>query len=387
MFRKIIDYLNLRQAGGIELFFALLPILSAYGFHGIPLLVFLWISLFVWLFFKSNIRQTPWFKPLMALTVFVLVHDFIYLFIAKGNLNAYIMQIFYFGCIFMAAKVFDMEKLKGSLNLVAFISIVGLLYQWGLIAVGGEVHPIQLPFLDMGENRLETFSIRPSSFFMEPAAYVAFMYLPLAFSLQDRKFIWTIAIILSEFLTTSTTGLLTSFIMLIAYVFSQKVSFKIRFFTIAMGVAMVLALNNVEAFQTGVNKLEDTDVETNIRLAQGPYVVGTMESLEMVAGAPYHNAYDYCMEGRAPMAVFYKEEGYMSTIWMIILKYGFIGLFLYLLVYYKMLRDNRETIPLIVCLLATMFSSGYGLGINYVYTSTGLLLMYSNYIQELSYDN
>ena len=72
---------------------------------------------------------------------------------------------------------------------------------------------------------------------------------------------------------------------------------------------------------------------------------------------------------------------------MIILKYGFIGLFLYLLVYYKMLRDNRETIPLIVCLLATMFSSGYGLGINYVYTSTGLLLMYSNYIQELSYDN
>ena len=136
-----------------------------------------------------------------------------------------------------------------------------------------------------------------------------------------------------------------------------------------------------------MNKLEDTDVETNIRLAQGPYVVGTMESLEMVAGAPYHNAYDYCMEGRAPMAVFYKEEVYMSTIWMIILKYGFIGLFLYLLVYYKMLRDNRETIPLIVCLLATMFSSGYGLGINYVYTSTGLLLMYSNYIQELSYDN
>ena len=30
MFRKIIDYLNLRQAGGLELFFALLMILSAY---------------------------------------------------------------------------------------------------------------------------------------------------------------------------------------------------------------------------------------------------------------------------------------------------------------------------------------------------------------------
>ena len=41
MFRKIIDYLNLRQAGGLELFFALLMILSAYSFMGIPLQVVL----------------------------------------------------------------------------------------------------------------------------------------------------------------------------------------------------------------------------------------------------------------------------------------------------------------------------------------------------------
>ena len=109
----------------------------------------------------------------------------------------------------------------------------------------------------------------------------------------------------------------------------------------------MFALTNVEAFQTGVNKLEDTNVETNMRLAQGPYIVSTMEPLEMVAGAAYHNAYDYCMAGRAPMVVFYKEEVYMSTAWMIVLKYGFIGLFLYLLVYYKIGRGNREIIPLI----------------------------------------
>lgn len=112
MFRKIIDYLNLRQAGGLELFFALLMILSAYSFMGIPLQVVLWSGLFALLLFKQNKRQIPMFKPLVALAAFVLVHDFIYLFIAKGNLNAYIMQIFYFGSIFMAAKVFDIEKLK-----------------------------------------------------------------------------------------------------------------------------------------------------------------------------------------------------------------------------------------------------------------------------------
>ena len=39
MFRKIINYLNLRQAGGLELFFALLMVLSAYSFMGIPMQV------------------------------------------------------------------------------------------------------------------------------------------------------------------------------------------------------------------------------------------------------------------------------------------------------------------------------------------------------------
>ena len=138
---------------------------------------------------------------------------------------------------------------------------------------------------------------------------------------------------------------------------------------------MIFALANVEAFQTGVNKLEDTDVETNMRLSQGPYVVSTMKPVEMIAGAAYHNAYDYCSDGRAPMVVFYKDEVYMSTVWMVILKYGFIGLLLYLAFYFNVARLNRETIPLVVCLGAVMFSSGYGFGGTFVYTSIPLLLM------------
>lgn len=285
------------------------------------------------------------------------------------------MQILYFGCMFMAIKVFNVEKLKGSLNLVAIISMIGLFYQWGIIAGGEEVRPIQIPFLEMSQNRLETFSIRPSSFFMEPAAYVAFMYIPLAFSLIERKFVWTVVIILSEFLTTSTTGLLTSFIMLIVYVFTQKVSFKIRLLTILMGVGIVFALTYFEVFQTSINKLENTDMETNMRLAQGPYVVSTMRSEEMIFGAPYHNAYEYCLDGRASNVVFYKEEVYMSTTWMLILKYGFIGLFLYLMFYYKIARNNRETLPLVVCLFTVMFSSSYGVGMTFIYTSIALLMI------------
>ena len=375
MIKKIIDYLSLRQAKGIELFFAVIPILSGYGFLGLPLQVILWALLFLILFFKPKRQINITNKPLILMVSFVLIHDFIYLFIANGNINAYIQQILMFGSILLGIRVLDLEKLKGSLNFIAFLSIIGLLYQWSIIAAGGEVHPIQLPFLQMSENRIDGLSIRPSSFFMEPAAYVAFMYIPLAFSLIEKKIIWTIVIILSDFLTTSTTGLLTSFIMLIIYVFTQRVSFKLRLLTIAIGSAMIFALANVEAFQTGVNKLEDTDVETNMRLSQGPYVVSTMKPVEMIAGAAYHNAYDYCSDGRAPMVVFYKDEVYMSTVWMVILKYGFIGLLLYLAFYFNVARLNRETIPLVVCLGAVMFSSGYGFGGTFVYTSIPLLLM------------
>ena len=376
MFRKIIDYLNLRQVGGLELFFALSMVLSAYSFMGIPMQVILWGGLFAMLFFKRRSVSFSAFRPLLVLAIFVLIHDFLYLFIANGNLNAFIMQILYFGCMLMAVNVFNIEKLKGSLNLVAIISMIGLFYQWRIIAAGGDVRPIQIPFLEMSQNRLATFSIRPSSFFMEPAAYVAFMYIPLAFSLIERKFVWTAAIILSEFLTTSTTGLLTSFIMLIVYVFTQKVNFKIRLLTVLMGVRVVFALTYFEVFQTGVNKLENTDVETNMRLVQGPYVVSTMKSEEMIFGVPYHNAYEYCLDGRAPNVVFYKEEVYMSTTWILILKYGFVGLFLYLLFYYRIARGNRQALPLVICLVATMFSSGYGLSGTFVYTGIPLLLLY-----------
>ena len=328
MIGKILDYLNIRQAGGIELYFATLLIFSAYSFNGIPLQVILWCLLLVFLLTKKNCKKNV-FRPLAILAVYILIHDFVYLFVANGNVNAFIMQIVYFGCMIMAINVFDINKLKGSLNVIAIISMIGLLYQWGIIAAGGGVHPIEIPFLDMEKNRLESFSVRPSSFFMEPAAYVEFMYIPLMFSLIDKKFIWTAIIIISEFLTTSTTGLLTSFIMLIAYIFTQKMSIKIRLFTLLLGGAMLFSLKHVEAFKGSTEKLDNTDVETNVRLTQGPYVVSTMNREEIICGAPYSSAYQYCSSGRAPYVMYYGKEVYMSTAWRLILIYGFIGLYLY----------------------------------------------------------
>ena len=250
MVYKIADYLDLGDVGFFEIFYVLIFILSAYRLYGIPLSAVLWVIFAILLLFKKKKKDISSYKPLIYLSVYCVLHEFIYLFIANGNFNAFILQIVYFWCLYKAPSIIDAKKLKGSINWIALISIGGLLYQWAIIASGGDVRPIGLPFLEMSENRLEVFSIRPSSFFMEPAAFVAFMYVPLVFSLIEKKYIWTCVIILANFLTTSTTGIFTSFILLGVYVFSQKVSFKIRLLVISLGAILFLSLTNIEAFQT-----------------------------------------------------------------------------------------------------------------------------------------
>ena len=375
MINKLLDYLNLRSIGAIELSFALMLILGGYSFKGVPLSLALPGVLFLILLFRPKLRQVNPLPIFTLLVGYVLIHDFIYLFVASGNINAYLNLIVNLGLVFLAVGRIDIEKFKGSLNLVALISMVGLLFQWVEVAAGGGVRPIQLPFLDMQEVRLEYLGSRPSSFFMEPAAYAAFMYVPLMFSLIDKKYIWSFIIILSDFLTTSTIGIVTSFIMLLVYVFTQKVSTKTRLLTVLMGGILAFALLSVDAFQGGVDKMENEDIENNTRTSQGPYIVSTMQPYEMVFGSLYPNATDYCLAGRAPDVQFASGLVFISTTWLLILIYGFVGLVLYLLFYYRIGKRSRETIPLIACLIATMFSSSYSFTLTFVYTSVSLMLV------------
>lgn len=375
--KKIINYLHLDKVGWIELYFSSLLIMSPYRFLGIELQIPLWIILFVILISRHKSRNLNYYRPLITLVSFILIHDVIWFFLTGSSIYGLIMKLITLGCMIMSLGVFNFDRFRGAINLISLISICGLLYQWSIISAGGEVRPLELPFLDLPDNRLD-FSIRPSSFFMEPAAYVAFMYVPIYLSLIERKYLWSVVLILSVFLTTSTTGIVTTFIILFVYVATQKNNLKVRAMTIALGVCMGGALLHFEEFQTGITKLEETDVEKTERISQGPYIVSTMNTSELCIGTLSNGAYEYCIkEGRAPY-VFYKDESvYMSTIWMIIFMYGILGLFFYLFFYYKLMRDCKKLIPLVVCLFVVMFSASYGLGMYFVYYSISLILLKS----------
>lgn len=383
MFKNILNiprYLNLNKVGLLEIVFAVVPLLSGYGLGSLPLSVLIWVLLLVIVLIKGKIGRIRDFRAFKIFVIFWVLHQILIFAVDDLNLNGFLSNLLYFVAVFVLYPNLDIEKLKGSLNWVALISIIGLLYQWTDIMRGGMVHPLELPGLTMPENRLTIESLRPSSFFMEPASYVAFMFCPLLFALNDRKYVWTTTIILSMFLTTSTTGLIVSFIMLgVSFLSGKRVRISGIIPIIVIGVGLMYALTNWDVFEYGVNKLETTDTETNVRLAQGPYVVSTMKPEEFIIGVPYSTSYRYCKDGRAPDVAYYDENVYMSTFWQMLFLYGIIGLLLYLNVYFQIAKRCRQTLPLIAALTAVLFSSGYGTGIIYVFTLIVLLcILYNN---------
>lgn len=375
--KKIFDYLHLREVGLLEITFALTPILMGFSMGDIPLSALMWVLLIVLVFFKYGRLKYKIFKPLLYFIIYWFIHQIALLLIADVNLNSIIVQIVYFAAVFTLSPSMNAEKLRGAMNWVAIISILGLLYQWSEIVRGNGVHPLEIPGLTMLENRMED-SFRPSSFYMEPAAYVSFMICPLALALVDKKYIWSVVIILSIFLTTSTTGIVLSFILVGASLLAGKARTGTIVLVVAMGVGLAYTLVSLEEFEAGVEKLETTEVSTNIRLSQGPAVVGSMRPMEYIFGVPYSSAYNYCKAGRMTDVVYYGESVYMSTFWDMILCFGVVGLLLYLFVYYKLFKTSRVIWPMLFCLLATMFSDPDSIKTNYIYKLTFMLVIAYN---------
>lgn len=382
MFKGILNipkYLCLKDIGVLELVFAFTPMLSGFSFGNIPLSVLMWVVLIVLVFIRNRGIKLRNYAPFTVFVIYWVIHEMIIIFIDDVNLNVIIQQIIFFFSVYALHSYLDKNKLRGSLNWVALVSIAGLIYQWIIIVQGGGVHPLGIPGLSMPENRLEAFSDRPSSFYMEPAAYVAFIICPLALALIDKKYVWAIILILSCFLSTSTTGLILSFVMLGMSLIGHRFSFRTLITIVFIGAGLYYALINSDVFERGVDKYESTDTETNVRLRNGPSIVSTMESTEYIFGVPYSSPIRYCQSGRAPQAVVHGDFVFMSTFWLMILRFGIVGLILYLYVYWRLLRSNRVTLPMITALCAVLFSSSYGIGSTYIFTLCFLLVLVRSY--------
>lgn len=372
MSKKIGKYWGKSRLGVIELLFAFYPILSGYAYGIVRLDLLILVVMDFIAFYRS--KRLLDFKPLFYLFIYVLLHEFVLFFFLKGmpvyHLNSLLSTTIFLSSIFIIVPAINYKKLSRCLFLVGILSMVGILYHFMMIRNGGEIHPIKLPFLpDLSEDsRLFSFGNRPTSFYWEPAAFVTYMMVPLFLSLNERRYVWTLIITLSIFLSTSSTGILLSVMMVGVYVFTQKIRMLYRVLLSVAGVALVLFLLQSELFESGIQKIENTDVEKTTRLINGPRLVFNMPSEHLITGMVSANVNDYYQDGYVSTYLQPTRSGtiFVSTFWSVLAKFGLVGLLLYLNVYVKFIK-NRRLLPYVTILLIALFSQGFVLSAIFVF--------------------
>lgn len=365
---KFGDYLQLRDVGFLEIMIALYPILANYRFGAIPFNLLILILLDIIVLLRRGKRKRFSAKEFVYFTVFILLHEVIWLFVMDNPPSYFISSIIAFSILFISVIIIspalNWNKLVGSLNWVTIISLVGIAFQYVQVANGQLVGQIPLPFLEGGASRVDDLYDRPHSFFPEPAAYALFMLIPLFFSFYQRKFIWALIIAIGILASSSTTGLLLLFFMPIVTIILSKANKTTKIGGLAVGIVSLVVIVNTDFFEASVTKLilESENVEESARLSQGLIIVSKMSPEHYVAGVPYATAYEF-LKGKGLLGSFVvwgtgdEASVYISSFWNILLRFGVIGLIMYLIIYIKPALQNRNLWPLIACCLIIMFSS------------------------------
>ena len=369
--KKLLDYLHLRKLGLLEILFALYPILGAYK-YGVPLnlIVIIFMDVLALITRKKHPIEN---RLLIWLFAFVFVHEivvFLFSGLTSSHFNSILSLTIILVSIFILAPRLNYEKMMGALNIVAIISCFGIFYHLMLLLSGQMITPIPLPFLPEPDlsSRLFEEGFRPCSFFMEPASFVTYLMIPLFVSAFERKYILMAFYLVSIFLSTSTNGIILAPILVISSLFLQKrlSGFTVVALLLLVGVFYFFA--NSTLFEGGLQKLESTEVESNSRLSNGPWLVKQMPIEHIVFGIPVHTNQEYFrMEGISTERVDKNNSFYMSDFWRVLVVYGIVGLILHLLSLLNFIRIEHSITPYIIVLLIAQFTQSVAFSSNYAF--------------------
>lgn len=363
--KKIIDYLHLKDAGLLEMIFALYPILSGYQYGSVPLSILVLLIMDVMAVARLGHTRFAQCKPMAYLFFFVLIHVFVWAIVIDNPSGSYYNNAIYYIIVltsfFVICPAMRFEKMVGSINWVALLVIGGLLYQMPFIIAGGFVQPLKLPFLPAPEgSRLLSEVWRPTSFFWEPQSIVSFLLIPLFLALVEKKYVWFGVVAVSMLLSTSTTGIVYVFGIIALYIYNnRKKTGSVAMVAIIM-IALYFFMMNSSFFSIGTEKLMNSDVTADSRTAQGWWICSSMPIQYWILGAPFEDAYHYFIAGGGSFnenIVAYGTTIYMATFWMVIFYYGIIGLFFYLAPYFYMIKRDKLILPFMFCLLMSLFSN------------------------------
>ena len=348
------------------------PILLSYRYGIIILAQVILLSLDLVVVLKRKNRILS-FTPLLFFFVYYILHQFLGI-IGWGltqsyYINTFIGCIIYIGSIFIIAPSVNIEKLEGSINWVSIICVIGLFYHVYLMTKGELISPIKIPFLpapDMSQTRVFEEGFRPVSFFMEPQSYVGYLIFTLFYAVRNDKYIWAIIVSLSIILSTSTTGIAMIPIMFFLSIFGDKGGQKKKLIFLVVLVGLGIFFLNSPLASMGLDKLEDTELSSNIRTVNGPALASVMDVGDLILGAPYANATDYYYSVSATKITGVIPDGngqvFLPGFWTCFIFYGIIGMILFIPIYFEIWKKNHSVLPILGCLVVALFTNPDFLG-------------------------
>lgn len=393
---KISKYLSFFKIGSAELLLALTPVFAQFGIGIINLDMFMCVFVSIICYFR---RQEKWCPRYYHIFVsFIVIHEIVLCatmpYFQISHINSLINMMVFMLTIIIAAPAIDFVHFKRATYIVAFITSLGILYQVRMVMSGNFISPLPIPIMDSiferdGQNLL---LIRPMSFFPEPSAYALFMIVPLFFLLTEKRYMWFGAAVVCVLLSTSTTGVASCISLLVLYMLLNA-KHKGSIILIALLLCGIgYALNNLEGFSGTKDKIDHTDASTNSRTSNGPRLVLQLNPVEHAVGINSSNIQDYVLQDHRELLSNITTFGesdifYVSSLWLILIKFGIIGFVLYYYIFYRLLRCNIHLLPFIGTVVAVSSFGGIGIShhFSFMLVTAIAFAMYENNYSKIKW--
>lgn len=333
-------------------------------------------------------RDKKWYiyKPILYFLIYIIVNSLIKALIIKSVDSAYFNSILekiasLMVIVSISSSGIDENQLYKKWKIVSIPVLVGILYQsFQVYILKNTVSPIAiLPISSQMARTWRNESIRPSSLFPEPAAYVWFM-LPLMYlAIKRRNYGFAIIITLGIFLSTSTTGILLSLLVWFVFAISNSMSKKQKAFAIVVVAIFVFLISSLSVFNFAKGKIINTDIESSFRLGYGFKIMSTVPRNQWLFGVPYSSVASYIINSRNVPNSWYDISipyfSYVNSFCQNFIEYGLIGTLLYFYLFFSIYKFKNKSIrPLLFAAFGSIWGQSVSLGTGIFIVQFGVMI-------------
>jgi hypothetical protein len=342
---------------------AIIPILSPYAFFG-PFSIshiFIFLSVSLTLIIYKRIK--------LIIPIFLLftAHALLSTISYFSRINDLYVEEIFSNIIYTGINIFCIMQLIMGARREKFVNIsmnigiicsVFLLIQFALMMLNVNPPDGRIPGLTLGESKgwaeiniNNIYLRRLHSFFPEPSYYSIYLLPILALSLKEKKYKTALLFIITIFISTSSLGIISSVIILLIYLITNKklketllLSSAILFigliwFYFGFGVENLLKYNS--------EKIMNLDENSSLRIYGYIEFYQLLPELQKIIGIGYNQLPMYFAE--------YNLKNYSNAFVLSLINFGFLGLLSLLIFiinkYLNLKKDNRIFIVIftIIC--------------------------------------